>query len=45
MLKIKGNRKDVGAWSPACIQHGFIQDKSFTSQNYKIPSGTGKTVS
>ena len=27
----KGNRKDVGLWSPACVQHGFTFTSSFVS--------------
>jgi hypothetical protein len=34
----------TGLWSPACIQHGFSDSSSFTDGNYRVPSGTGKSV-
>lgn len=43
-MKIKGNRTDVGTWSPSCVQHGFSAGSSFTDSRYKVPSGSGKMV-
>jgi len=42
--QIKGNRKDVGLWSPSCAQHGFTDDPTFANPNFRVPSGTGKMV-
>ena len=42
--KLKRDRKDVGIWAPACAQHGFIDDDTFTDPNFKVPSGTGKML-
>ena len=39
--KVKGERKDVGIWGPACVQHGFCDDSSFTSEKYEVPTSTG----
>lgn len=36
--------KNVGVWSPTCIQHGFSDDGSFANPNYRIPSGIGITL-
>ena len=41
IYKIKGNRKNVGVWGPACVQHGFLDEKSFKNQSYKVPTDTG----
>lgn len=41
---IKGDRKDVSAWGPACVQHGYISYPSLTDDNFRIPSGTGLTL-
>ena len=45
ILKIKGERTDVGAWSPSCVQHGFTDMSSFTDPRFKIPSVNGPMVS
>lgn len=37
-------RQDVGIWSPACIQHGFIDEDAYSSDNYKVPTETGPTI-
>jgi hypothetical protein len=42
LLKI--NKKGVGLWAPACIQHGFSDSDSFNNQNYKVPQKTGLTL-
>ena len=39
--KIKADKRDIGAWAPACVQHGFSADPSFTSEKYEVPSGSG----
>ena len=41
MTKIKGERSDVGAWGPACVQHGFIAYRSYKSEDYEVPAETG----
>ena len=41
IYKIRGDRKDVGIWGPACVQHGFSFLESFTSDKYEIPAKTG----
>lgn len=33
------------AWGPACIQHGFSAESSLNSNRFRIPSGTGETLS
>jgi hypothetical protein len=44
-LKIlKNNRTNVGLWSPACVQHGFTDEPSFTKDIYHIPSPQGIMV-
>lgn len=44
IFKIKGNRKDVGAWAPSCVQHGFTDMGSFTDPRFQIPSVNGPMV-
>lgn len=44
LFKIKGTRKDVGIWSPSCVQHGFTDTSSFTDARVAIPSVNGPTV-
>ena len=44
IYKVKGSRKDVGIWGPACIQHGFCDDFSFTGDEYKVPTTTGSKL-
>ena len=44
IMKIKGNRTNVGVWAPACVQHGFTDMSSFADARYKVPSGSGKMV-
>lgn len=34
LKKIKGDRKDVGLWSPSCVQHGFTDMNSFTDPRF-----------
>ena len=41
MYKIKGGRKHIGAWGPACVQHGFIDENSFKSNKFVVPVDTG----
>jgi len=41
---MKGNRKDVGVWGPACAQHGYSFDNTITNSNYKVPTTTGKKL-
>jgi hypothetical protein len=41
---MKGQRKDVGAWGPSCVQHGYVSYPSLTSENFKIPTATGLTL-
>lgn len=37
MNKIKGNRKDVGVWGPACVQHGFSSPgTSYNTEYYTV---------
>ena len=36
----EGNKK-VGVWAPACVQHVFVKGSSFTSDKYRVPSGSG----
>ena len=45
LKKMKGDRKDVGLWGPACAQHGFSDTDTFTDTNFRVPSGTGPMVS
>lgn len=33
---MKGNRKDVGIWGPACVQHGYEPDNSYNNPNYQV---------
>lgn len=33
---MKGNRSDIGLWAPACVQHGFSDEISFTDEHYKV---------
>lgn len=44
MIKIKGNRTNVGAWAPSCIQHGFTDCPTFTDSRFKAPFNGGKIV-
>ena len=39
MLKTK---KNAGIWSPSCVQHGFSDNLSLSSNNYKVPGLVGK---
>lgn len=41
MISIKPH---TGAWSPACLQHGFVSKTSLTNLNFKVPSGIGITL-
>lgn len=41
---IKNNRKDVGAWAPSCVQHGFTDCPTFTDDRFRVPSNSGKMV-
>jgi O-palmitoleoyl-L-serine hydrolase len=43
--QIKGSRKDVGAWVPSCVQHGFTDMNSFTDPRFRIPSVNAPMVS
>ena len=43
--KIKADKRDIGAWAPACVQHGFLQnDKYIQNQNYRIPTQVGVEI-
>ena len=44
IMKIKGNRTNVGAWVPSCVQHGFTDMDSFTDPRFKIPSAGGPMI-
>lgn len=37
---LKNTTANLGLWAPACIQHGFTRDPSFTSQNYQVKGVT-----
>jgi hypothetical protein len=41
---MRGQRRDVGAWGPSCVQHGFIDVGSLTSNNFKVPYSIGPTL-
>lgn len=41
---MKNDRTNVGAWGPACVQHGYISYSSLTSSSFRIPSDTGLTL-
>ena len=36
---------NVGFWTPACVQHGFTHLSSWNNDHYRIPTGTGLTIS
>jgi len=41
LLEIKGNRKNVGVWSPSCAQHCFAHTiQSWNSPNYVVNGRT-----
>lgn len=44
MQKIKADKRDTGAWAPACVQHGFTTFGSFTNEKYEVPSGSGNKL-
>ena len=31
-------------FGPACVQHGFTDESSFTSGDYRVPSGIGMKI-
>ena len=41
---MKLDKKNLGIWGIACIQHCFINKKSLTDKNYKIPSTNGLRI-
>ena len=41
---MKADRKDVGVWGPACVQHGYSFDGTLVSSKYKVPTTTGKRL-
>lgn len=41
MIKLKPH---TGAWSPACVQHGFTDSLSFNDPHYNIPGSKGKGI-
>ena len=41
---IKKDRKDVGIWGPACVQHGYSFDETLVNSQYKVPTITGKRL-
>lgn len=34
--QLKNGRKNVGAWSPACVQHGYSDVRTFTDPRFKV---------
>lgn len=41
---MKNTRNDISTWGPSCVQHGYISYSSLTSNNFRIPSGTGLSL-
>lgn len=39
--QVRGGRKDVGVWGPACVQHGFSDSISYNSNEYRVPTTIG----
>lgn len=37
---VKNDRKNVGAWGPACVQHGFESYASYHNSNYTVNGTT-----
>jgi hypothetical protein len=37
---MKGDRKDVGVWGPACVQHGYEPDGSYNNPKYQVQGST-----
>lgn len=33
---MRGNRTDIGFWSPSCVQHGYSDESSYNNQSYKV---------
>lgn len=47
MKKMKSptiNTGVIGGWGPACVQHCFLASSNEHSNNYRIPTVTGKTI-
>lgn len=44
LLSMIKTKPKTGVWSPSCVQHGYTDSPSFNSDNYRIPSGTGKSI-
>lgn len=44
IYQVKGDRKDVGIWGPACVQHGYSFDGTLVNSKYKVPTTTGKRL-
>ena len=44
IYKIREDKKERGIWGPACIQHGFSDESSFTSAKYEVPTGKGLKI-
>ena len=42
--KFRKGRTDVGVWAPSCVQHGFTDTSTFTSDNFRVPGGFGSTA-
>ena len=42
--EITDGKKNIGVWAPACVQHGFSLTKSYNSNQYRVPSKTGKKL-
>ena len=38
---MKGGRKTVGVWGPACVFHAFLDQDSYDSSKFKVPDKTG----
>jgi hypothetical protein len=44
-MDLQRDRKDVGAWVPSCVQHGFTDMGSFTDTRFQVISANGPIVS
>jgi hypothetical protein len=42
MALMLNTKKNAGLWSPSCVQHGFSDNPSLNSANYKVPGVIGK---
>jgi hypothetical protein len=44
IVSMMNQKKNMGVWSPSCVQHGFVNDHSFNDTNYRVPTNVGKKV-